>query len=113
MVLRKKRGGVEGGLILDYLSKIQKVIIENIGKDFCACFLLLREPELIGKIIGSLAYDEKCGKQSEGAGNVFTKVPPTADKEASFERQHGGGPCVHYWQILSSFLIPYENVVDV
>ena len=33
MVLRKK-GGVGRGLILDYLSKIQKVIIENIGKDF-------------------------------------------------------------------------------
>jgi len=33
MVLRKK-GGVGGDLILDYLSKIQKVIIENIGKDF-------------------------------------------------------------------------------
>ena len=34
--------GVGGGLILDYLSKIQKVIIVNIGKDFGVWFLLLR-----------------------------------------------------------------------
>ena len=41
MVLRKKMG-VGGGLILDYLSKIQKVIIVNIGKDFGVWFILLR-----------------------------------------------------------------------
>lgn len=93
------------------MSKIQNVIIENIGKDSGVWMLLLKQPELTGEIIGNLTSDGKYGQQSWGY--IFTKVSPSVHREPSSQRQCGGSPCVCYKQTFFSFLIPYENVADV